>query len=239
MMLTTIALAPSCLTQSWVSGTSGIVLGNPYDTSCWAVSRDLSTTISPAICPVGYVSACDASPPPPETQARQYGLVTQHATPGVTKTYTLTNLDRLGNTITRELSGDGGINAHSIRVAFHSFDLVTTPSTAVSAITSRPTLSPSIPSSSPALESVPAAWRSSGLSIGATVGVGVGVGVGVLYLLLNIAWLVWRRRKAGQSVADPDELDTNQTPKTASELPADPPAASPSELDGRPGITHP
>ncbi|KAI2615675.1 hypothetical protein GGR54DRAFT_263839 [Hypoxylon sp. NC1633] len=219
-MLTTIAIAPSCLTQTWIShgfqgpsstGPQSVIgLGNQNDPSCWPGGRDLSTTISPAICPSGYVSACDASPRGDASETvwaccpsgfhcdgGWYSCVYDVA-PGV---YTANDTDRFGNTIITSLLASG-INAHSIRVAFHSSDLANLVTTAVSTVLSsasyRGDSDFSIASSTPTPTPAPAptASNSGSLSTGATAGVGVGAGVGVFILLSVVAWLALKRYRS-------------------------------------------
>ncbi|KAI1773847.1 hypothetical protein F4818DRAFT_104625 [Hypoxylon cercidicola] len=209
-MLTTVPLATSCLTETWmISGDgsrSGIVLGNPRDTSCWHASEDLSRTISPAICPFGYSSACDASSPRDSSETvwaccptgfycdeGSYSCLKDRNV-GVTQEYTVTDIDALGNTITTSVLTANGINAHSIRVAFHSSDLAMTPLPTGSSyqatltLTSTTSISPPVPDS--------ATPSSGNLSIGATAGVGIGAGAGVLLLgVAGLAWIRYRKRK--------------------------------------------
>ncbi|KAI1394384.1 uncharacterized protein F4822DRAFT_424863 [Hypoxylon trugodes] len=222
-MLTTLALAPSCVTQTWIiSGTGdavGLVLGNPHDTSCWPGNRDISTTISPAICPVGYVSACDVSSKRDDSETvwaccpsgftcdDGFYSCLSGRTNGVTKTYIATDVDRLGNTVTTTATTADGINAHSIRVAFHSSDLIITPSSTPGAI-STPT------------SAVENNISDSGhLSAGATAGIGVGVGIGTFLLLSSIAWLAWRqcinRRRTMAGWQEAPEPESKSAPYSA------------------------
>ncbi|OTB01366.1 hypothetical protein M426DRAFT_14529 [Hypoxylon sp. CI-4A] len=170
-MLTSLALAPSCLTETWVSTVnptdSGIAIGNPYDTSCWPGARDIATTISPAICPVGYASACDG-PSRRDASETVWACCPSgfHCDAGFfaclsntlgdnSVTYTVTDLNILSSTTTKEWVATGGVNAHSIVVAFHSSDLAALFSSAT-------------PTSSAALisESSPASSDSGSLSTG-------------------------------------------------------------------------
>ncbi|KAI1656393.1 hypothetical protein F4813DRAFT_364225 [Daldinia decipiens] len=226
-MLTTLALEPSCLTQLWVSSNGGtdsaLVLGNPHDTGCWPAGRDLATTISPAICPSGYVSACDITSSHSTDETVWACCPTQFSCdggyyscvsglkPGDTRVYTVTDTDRLGNTFTTTLSGDGGVNAHSIKVAFHSSDIIATS-------TSTP-------------------GDSANLSTGAAGGVGVGVGIGVFLLCSGVSWLVLRRyRRKRLSTARKQDAPQQLLGLDSRGYRMDPLSMGITELDGAPRL---
>ncbi|KAI6092936.1 hypothetical protein F4821DRAFT_277966 [Hypoxylon rubiginosum] len=106
-----------------------------------------------------------------------------------TKTYTVTNTDLVGGTTMTQVMTDGGINIHSIRVAFHSSDLLIDPilastlapatsKSAAAASTSIPTTA-AMPKSS--LSATPTASSAGDLSMEATAGIGVGVGIGISF----------------------------------------------------------
>ncbi|KAI0131283.1 hypothetical protein F4814DRAFT_163678 [Daldinia grandis] len=266
-MLTSLAVPTSCVTDVWItsSGTNtGVFLGNPFDSSCWPGNRDLSTTISPAFCPVGYTSACNASPSNDDSETVWACCPTGFSCdPGFyscisggqsTKTYIVTDTDRAGNTLTVQLVTAGGVNAHSIRVAFHSSDLFAT-ATPTSSSVSSPIPTSTSPSDSDDSDS-------EGISAGAKIGIGIGVGLGGLLLFLVLGWLAWRRyrnkRLAGEQEGSiyqpyiaPGQYQTHPgTPatkmsimdnasgihelgtKTYVELPAEIPASSPDRRDG-------
>ncbi|KAI8963366.1 hypothetical protein F5Y11DRAFT_346535 [Daldinia sp. FL1419] len=271
-MLTSLAIPTSCVTDLWVtsSGTNtGVFLGNPYDSSCWPGDRNLSTTISPAFCPVGYTSACNASPANDESETVWACCPTGFSCdPGfyscisggqISNTYIVTGIDRAGNTLTSKLATNGGVNAHSIRVAFHSSDLFAPSTTASSSIPSS-MASSTIPLSTSPNDSDES--DSGGLSSGAKIGIGIGVGLGGLLLFLAFGFLAWRRyrdkRLAGEQQAAayqpyiaPGQYQTHPSTaagkasvmdngsgihelgtKTYAELPAEMPASSPDRRNG-------
>ncbi|KAI0862230.1 hypothetical protein F4860DRAFT_512940 [Xylaria cubensis] len=165
-MLTTLSIPTSCLTDTWLLPATGdnqpaIVLGNPHDTDCWPGNRNLGTTISPAVCPDGYVSACDIDtasrrdesetvwaccPSKFHCDSGTWSCVMKATTP-LTKTYIITEIDASGNTITTQVMTDRGINAHSIRVAFHSSDVLGQLSNTIEVPTPQFTTSLSTPTS--------------------------------------------------------------------------------------------
>ncbi|KAI0181573.1 hypothetical protein GGR52DRAFT_567792 [Hypoxylon sp. FL1284] len=218
-MLTSSALATSCLSEMWVTGATNLVIGNPYDPLCaiFRAERSVTSTLSPAICPEGLVSACNASPARDASETvwaccptgwRCDGGVfscTSDVPEGVTNTYTVTDIDTFGNTVTRQLIATAGLDIHSIRVAFHSSDLVAGPSPTASSAsatseppaTSVPTTATS-PSSAAAATAAAASW--SGLSAGATAGIGIAVGISIFLLLSAIAWFRWRSYRKKQQL---------------------------------------
>ncbi|KAI1402588.1 hypothetical protein F4819DRAFT_453821 [Hypoxylon fuscum] len=247
-MLTTLSLAPSCLTETWASqsGTNfAIVLGNPYDTSCWHVNGDSSTTISPAICPVGYTSACDADSPQdgktvwaccPSGFGCDGGAWSclKDGTVGVTETYTASFIDPLGNTSTSTWKTESGINAHSVRVAFHSTDIVTTPSSTALSPLATPSLTSPLSTSTSA--TTPTALSSGNLSLGATVGVGVGIGIGTFIFLSGMAW-IWRRYRSGRQVTAV-ELESHRPSSKSGpfQVQMGPPTTQVGEMNIAPGL---
>ncbi|OTB12957.1 hypothetical protein K445DRAFT_25082 [Daldinia sp. EC12] len=212
-MLTSLAIPTSCVTDVWVTSTgtdTGVFLGNPYDPSCWPGDRDLSTTISPAFCPAGYTSACNASPSNDASETVWACCPTGFSCdPGFfscisggqqSKTYIVTARDRAGNTLTSTLETNGGVNAHSIRVAFHSSDLFASP-TSTSFSTSA-TSSPPFPTSTSPSDADSS--DSGNLSAGAKIGIGIGVGLGGLILFLVLGWLAWRRYRNKRLASEHD-----------------------------------
>ncbi|KAI1471382.1 uncharacterized protein F4812DRAFT_413842 [Daldinia caldariorum] len=225
-MLTSLAIPTSCVTDIWVWSTgtaTGVQLGNLYDSSCWPGSRDLATTISPAICPAGYTSACNASPSKDASETVWACCPTGFSCDGgffsclsggkETKTYVVTGRDRAGNTLTSTLATESGINAHSIRVAFHSSDLFVSSTSTTSSSSTSSTSSSQFPTST-------SSSGSGDLSVGAKTGIGIGVGLGGLLLFSLLGWLAWRRHRNkrlanGQdpSVRQQSYVGTTQYPK--------------------------
>ncbi|KAF2967529.1 hypothetical protein GQX73_g6030 [Xylaria multiplex] len=142
-MLTQLSIPTSCLTETWLdpateSRSPGAVLGNPNDPSCWpGPTRNPGSAISPAICPSGYTSACDINP-----ESRRDASETMWAccpsnficdgglyscwrgfSASARGTYFLTATNDAGATTTTPVV-IGGVNAHSVRVAFHSSDII-------------------------------------------------------------------------------------------------------------------
>lgn len=166
----------------------------------------------------------------------------------------MTYTDRAGNTLTSQLVTTGGVNAHSIRVAFHSSDIFAT-ATPTSSSTSSPIPVSTSPSDSDDSDS-------DGLSAGAKIGIGIGVGLGGLILFLILGWLAWRRYRnkrlaseqegsayqqyiaPGQQQTHPGTVATKMSmmdnasgihelgTRTHIELPAEVPASSPDRRDG-------
>ncbi|KAI0517843.1 hypothetical protein F5B22DRAFT_102040 [Xylaria bambusicola] len=247
-MLTTLDLAPSCVTETWLMtvGTEGgaaVVVGKPSDPSCWPGTRDLATTISPAICPEGYTSACDITDPsqkkPGETvwACCPSNFVCDGGTwqcladqPGETKTYTVFDTNSNGDTITTKVTSDRGINAHSIRVAFRSSDIVGSPSsttdTSVSRLAPTETATLSIPA--PPSNTAPGS-SSKSPSTGAWIGIGVAIGVSALVLLASLVWLVRRRSRKQQPSIPPQYVAQVPKPPNKSYV------TQPSELNADPG----
>ncbi|KAI1799725.1 hypothetical protein F4811DRAFT_542377 [Daldinia bambusicola] len=229
----TISIPTSCVTDIWVTSTgteTGVQLGNPYDSSCWPGGRDLATTISPAFCPVGYTSACNASPSNDASETVWACCPTGFSCdPGFfscisagmqKKTYIVTERDRAGNTLTSTLTTNGGINAHSIRVAFHSSDLFASPTSTTSSSSASSTSSSQFPTSTSLDDAELSGSGSGDLSVGAKIGIGIGVGLGGLLLFMLLGWLAWRRyrnkRLANEqdpSVYQPSYVGTAQHPQ--------------------------
>ncbi|KAI1817046.1 hypothetical protein GGS20DRAFT_121838 [Poronia punctata] len=221
MLTTAISLATSCLTETWLStppsgiGLPGIVLGNPHDPNCWPYDdKKLATTFSPAICPFGYASACDSGPHAPSETAWACcpggfscdGGIWQcvlDPNPGGYKTYTVTDLDILGNTITTQTIATGGLNAHSIKVAFHSSDImnqVTSMTTSMTrSSTGSSTRATQATSSSLPLQTADttyAAQDSDDWPKEAWIAIGAAMALAIMVLLSGIICLVRRRKKA-------------------------------------------
>ncbi|KAI3327421.1 hypothetical protein F4824DRAFT_95433 [Ustulina deusta] len=214
-MLTELSIPTSCLTETWLlpahaTAPAGAVLGNPADSKCWAGTQNPGTIISPAICPSGYTSACDIDP-----QSRRDASETVWAccpsdftcdggtyscnrnfNDKASRTYFLTGTNNLGETTTTPVVV-GGVNAHSVRVAFHSSDILDRSTTDSSRPTSTPVPigTPSLSTPAPSVTSpVP---NSESISAGGFVGIGVASGLGAVLLLSGLFWLVrrWRRNK--------------------------------------------
>ncbi|GAP82999.1 putative serine family S28 [Rosellinia necatrix] len=254
-MLTTIPLAPSCLTETWLltvgsQGPAAVVVGNPHDPSCWPGTRDLATTISPAICPEGYTSACDIT----DSSQRKEGETVWACCPsnfrcdggtwscvigtrGPTKTYTVTDTNSNGITITTKITTDRGVNAHSIRVAFRSSDIAPPP-TSTNQSTGADT-TPAITAAAPSITSTsitPPESRYTGLSQGAWIGIGVTIGVSGLALLAAIVWMI--KKRLGKSRHPVAELSTQPGSRAQLDLRTELDSRTqPSELYGVP--VHP
>ncbi|KAI0532641.1 hypothetical protein GGR58DRAFT_160262 [Xylaria digitata] len=244
-MLTSISIASSCITQTWLSwdldvNRAAIVLGNPHDSNCWPGNQDLDTTITPAVCPNGYTSACDITDAsrrdrsetiwaccPSQYQCDDgfWKCINDH-TPGVMMTLIVTDTDTLGNITTPTTLWASGVNAHSVRVAFHSSDLESSSSPTSESSTpsvTRTTTILGVPSATPARtltspfptstsESASAVPNSESLAPGAWAGIGVGSGLGVIILVLGIVWLVRRKsRERRQQLSGPQDASQGAT----------------------------
>ncbi|KAI0460571.1 hypothetical protein F5B21DRAFT_452325, partial [Xylaria acuta] len=231
-MLTTLSIPTSCVTETWLSWESeasraALVLGNPHDTNCWPGNRDLATTISPAICPEGYRSACDIDSASRRDESETawaccpgkfrcdggtWSCVVDN-TPRVTKTYAVTDVDFFGNTIITQVMSDSGINAHSIRVAFHSSDILNQVSSTTDPVRSTearaPTLTTSLSTPTSVAES-PTAQNPTTLPAGALIGIGIGGTVSVIFVISCIAWLVRRQYKRKQQFPAPGSSEPNK-----------------------------
>ncbi|KAI0103286.1 hypothetical protein GGR51DRAFT_524475 [Nemania sp. FL0031] len=248
-MLSTISIATSCLTETWYTteGTTkrDIILGNPDDPNCWLVNRDLTTTISPAICPYGYTSACDISNgsrrDPSETVwaccpsqfSCDAGRWSCAKNIGASLTYILNTTNIFGDTITTQLVG-GAINAHSIRVAFHSSDILDQfTSTTDSVINSISTSSTPTSTSS----NSPIVPDRETLPTGAWIGIGIAITIGAVIIASSIFVLVRRRHGNKQQpltgiqevIAHPPEPKHNSATEIFS-------IVQPSELNGARGL---
>ncbi|KAI0442302.1 hypothetical protein F4803DRAFT_519599 [Xylaria telfairii] len=217
-MLTELSIPTSCLTETWVISASGTnpvraILGNSADPKCWPGTRNLGTIISPAICPSGYTSACDIDPQSrgdasetlwaccPSNFVCDGGFFSciRHLNDNAPRTYFLTDTNSLGETTTTPVVTDG-VNAHSVRVAFHSSDLAdlfpsTTdlpPPNATAAPTAISSLSTSTSSATGG------ATDSKSLPAGGLVGIGVASALGAVLLLSGAFWLVRRRHRNKQ-----------------------------------------
>ncbi|KAI1271567.1 hypothetical protein F5Y07DRAFT_340665 [Xylaria sp. FL0933] len=255
-MLTTLSIAASCLTETWLmsvpTGTdmiqhSAIVLGKPDDPNCWPGTRDLTTTISPAICPSGYVSACDITDASRRDESETVwaccpsGFRCDHGTwsclAKTTNTYTVTYLDFQGKTTTSVTSWDSGVNAHSVRVAFHSSDilnLVTPTSSSPGSNTAPTQTSPSLFATTTSDQ--PLRSHAGGLSAGAGIGIGVAIAVGAIGLLAGIVWLARRQRRKKQQLSDRQEDAPLPQRSKASYASDNPPIIRPAELFDLSGV---
>ncbi|KAJ8131561.1 hypothetical protein O1611_g2064 [Lasiodiplodia mahajangana] len=218
-MLSSISIATSCLTDTWLfdvgATTAKVVLGNPHDTNCWAVNRVPTTEISPAICPYGYTSACDITDGSPHDASETVwaccpsqfacdaGTWSCLKNRGLTMTYTFNTTDILGHTTTTQIFKAGGINAHSIRVAFHSSDILDQFATTAESLNSisttdssgsTSTSSPPTPTSSVS----PSVSNPETLPSGAWIGIGIAITVGAVIVVSSIFFLVRRRHRNKQ-----------------------------------------
>ncbi|KAI0914359.1 hypothetical protein F4823DRAFT_558055 [Ustulina deusta] len=219
-MLTAVSVAPSCLSETWLMSATHVVLGKPGDPNCWPGTRDLATatTISPALCPDGYTSACDISDATRDQSETVWACCPRNFycdggtwscladTGRQTKTYTLTTTDALGRSGQTIVTTDRGINAHSIRVAFHASDILNqlSPTSSTTSSNTQPvqtgiTIYPTPTASGPADSS------SDGLPSGSGIGIGFAIGIGASAVLVAIVWLVRRQRKSKQQVRGPPD----------------------------------
>ncbi|KAI0973794.1 hypothetical protein F4678DRAFT_410359 [Xylaria arbuscula] len=225
-MLTTIPIAASCLTETWlmsVPGGSAIVLGKPDDPDCWPGTRDLTTTISPAICPSGYSSACDITDASRRDESETIWACCPtgfHCDDGTwsclaepTNTYTVTYLDFQGKTTTSLTTWDGGVNAHSVRIALHSSDLLNPVSSTIFSSDSNIPAQTSTSLPTPTSIITPSS-AAEGLPAGAWVGIGIAIAAGAFGLIASIAWLIRRkRRKSNQQLSSQQPQDVTQLPQ--------------------------
>ncbi|KAI1177309.1 hypothetical protein F4777DRAFT_212259 [Nemania sp. FL0916] len=208
-MFTTLAFPDSCRSQTWVTSSktgttigTGFFYGNPYTAGdCWPAGADApNTTITPAICPSGYSSVKDETPKadPEETvwaccpinYSWDRGFFSCHYSVGAFIFAFAT--DGNGNTIRENIDADG-VNAHSVRVAFHSSDFQSMSS---SSTTSESGPSTSTPTSSlPAPSSNPDSQGGSPLPTGVGIGIGVTIGAFSVIILLGIGWILRRRSR--------------------------------------------
>ncbi|GAP90728.1 hypothetical protein SAMD00023353_5200620 [Rosellinia necatrix] len=226
-MLTDISISTSCLTETWLTTgagatAGGLVLGNPRDTNCWPVNQNaITVTLSPAICPNGYSSACDidslSRADASETlwACCPIGFVCDGGVYSCVRrlgntqdAYFASDIDASGNTITKNVAATLDVNAHSIRVAFHSSDILGQAATATPAGTSATTL----PTSTEPVE--PITPGAQVLPPGAWVGVGIGSTAGAVLLIAAILWLVRRqRRNKREGTSGKHELPSSEAPK--------------------------
>ncbi|KAH8156085.1 hypothetical protein CIB48_g12162 [Xylaria polymorpha] len=220
-MLTELSIPTSCLTETWVisaSGTNsaGASLGNSADPKCWPGTRNLGTIISPAICPSGYTSACDIDPQSRgDASETLWACCPRRFNDNVPRTYFLTDTNNLGEITTTPVVV-GGVNAHSVRVAFHSSDLADLfPSTTdlpPPNATPAPTATSSLSTSTSSVTG--GATDSKSLPAGGLVGIGVASALGAVLLLSGAFWLVRRRNRDKQSTI----RSSSKSPKKYVEL---------------------
>ncbi|KAI1743883.1 hypothetical protein F4680DRAFT_444579 [Xylaria scruposa] len=143
-------------------------------------------------------------------------------------------MDASGNTITTQVMLEHGINAHSVRVAFHSSDILGQFSftNTIEAPTPKFTTSLSTPTSEVGSSTAHSmeTWPT-----GAWIGVGAGSTVGVILLLSSIVWLIRRqyyKKQQFRSLPDtpiPPEPDKPYVPEIHS-------ITRLTELNGAPGL---
>ncbi|KAI1110420.1 hypothetical protein F5Y14DRAFT_362465 [Nemania sp. NC0429] len=219
----TVLSFPSVCSQIWATtnaeGNTGLLYGNPSNPDCWPGTRNTNTTtITPAVCPPGYYSAGNAIP---ATDASEtvwaccpLGYTTDggvlSCTSGDKITYTAFATDSDGSTITT-LVYTQGVNAHSIRVAFHSSDFSTptssTSSTPIPSASTRSTVTEISNTSSPSPSPISISQNQGGPSFGAGIGIGVVIGVISTSILFGIAW--FRRTGAKRRMKQPAELEAS------------------------------
>ncbi|KAI1394648.1 hypothetical protein F4819DRAFT_254343 [Hypoxylon fuscum] len=207
---------------SCVKGTSAILcryyhLGPITSTSdCFPTSWSPSSGayISPGACPRGYTIACAYTAQPEKTatccpsgfgcQTLSEGfpwyttdLCTQPMADTLTYVYTTRTPGKDFETSTVTGGGaenaGGAINAFGVEIRWQPSDLTTTaPTSSLSFASSTPASSLTITTSS----SFPTitAPVNTGLTTGTQVGIGIGT-VALFFLLLAIAFLIWRRRR--------------------------------------------
>ncbi|KAI0515415.1 hypothetical protein F5B22DRAFT_607287 [Xylaria bambusicola] len=254
-MLSDVLVPTSCLQETWLSpldATPRALLGNPKDPKCWAgAPGEPIATISPAICPSGYTSVLnqvqrkDASETVWECCPSGYfhdtgyyscrslfdsrSLFDDGQTALPTVFVTMANDD--GSTTVTPIPV-GGVNAHSIRVAFHSSDLLTGQSDAsTEPPPSTTTASTSSPLRSPTSGTTQAPNPQS-VSPGGLAGIGVGSALGAVFILLGVFWLMRRRRqkKLRQQNSPPPPPQVIPTTSDTMVLPSDPVGKYPEPL---------
>ncbi|KAJ2995898.1 hypothetical protein NUW58_g1144 [Xylaria curta] len=236
-MLSELSLPASCLTETWLvpaTGTGKVrgVLGNTADPKCWP--GGLGTTISPAICPSGYTRACDIAS---TSRADASETLWACCPSGFTcdggdfscyrpynrepaQTYPVTYSNNLGQVTTTSLEM-GGLNAHSVRVAFHSSDIRNQfpPGASLPPPTATSSIATSVSSATPQVTSAtPQVTSSQSLSAGGFVGIGVGSALGAVLLISGVAWLVRRRHYRNRQ----QEQEQQQQQPGTSEYPSNP-----------------
>ncbi|KAI0530027.1 hypothetical protein GGR58DRAFT_508899 [Xylaria digitata] len=240
-MLTQLSIPTSCLTETWFIPATGTKtpeagLGNSNDPSCWpGPTRNPGSAISPAICPSGYTSACDINP-----ESRKDASETMWAccpsnfvcdggvyscirslSDSTPRTYFLTTTNDAGGITTTPLV-IRAVNAHSVRVAFHSSDIID--ESPITTGPSLPTATPPPTASSPLLTSTSSvnssATNPNGLSAGGLIGIGVASAFGAIFLLSAVFRLVWRRHRDGQQKQQPPTttISSSQSTKRYTEL---------------------
>jgi hypothetical protein len=129
---------------------------------------------------------------------------------GAVKTYTVTDLDTLGNTVIREVMQTDGLNAHSIKVTFRSSDILNQVALMTRSLYSITGASQTATSSLPMATSSTASVRESpaNSSKGAWVGVGIGATLGTMLLLLGVFYVVRIRPRKDQQ----PEIDVQEQP---------------------------
>lgn len=238
----------------------GVGLWDPSDRDCWPGNHPLSTTFSPAICPSGYTSACE-----PEGVTRRDesetvwaccpsgGFTCDHGVYSCCKTlsqdeghYTLViGTDNAGRKATTTVTTGVVINVHSVRVAFHSSDILGQVATMVDSPTpgATPAPTPTRPLSAPTSTTptgTPSIQKAQALPASAWVSVGVGSTVGAILLFSGLIWSLrryYRDKKRNAAVELPPGDRQSWTPKFFTRKPASELNAAPSlyELDTRAG----
>ncbi|KAI0201452.1 hypothetical protein F4808DRAFT_425232 [Astrocystis sublimbata] len=234
----------SCLTETWLSTATdktvpNLVIGNPYNTDCWPLNHAPkgTTTYSPAICPEGYVSACDIDPASRRDSSETAwaccpigfhcdgGVFSCASTISENSTFFPSDLDADGSTVTTEVYTYGfDFNAHSVLVAFHSEDFYNTPTTVSAEVptsTTTATTNPiaTVPKATGAPDVEPPKAPDSGnLPTGAIAGIVIGSVLG-LVLVAGAFWAIRRQRNRVQHLPYPYHSQDEPKPEQPTEQP--------------------
>ncbi|ETS87098.1 hypothetical protein PFICI_00926 [Pestalotiopsis fici W106-1] len=207
-MITSLEIPTSCLTQIWMTTPPGDyepgpVLGNPYDTACFPVAR--GSSLSPALCPQGYHSACTPKSLTIEGETvmdccpNGYfcdgGFFSCSSHSSANFTVTMTDVDGPDQSLVLKTTVVNGMNAHSIRVRYATTDLFVTTTVSPDATETDAAVPSSATTLPAATSSGEADTEAGGLSTGAKAGIGVGAAVGGLALLGFIFFLFRRSRR--------------------------------------------
>ncbi|KAK6207366.1 hypothetical protein LQW54_007195 [Pestalotiopsis sp. IQ-011] len=246
-MLTSLEIPSSCLTQIWITTPPGDyqpgpILGNPYDTACFPVAR--GSSLSPAVCPEGYHSACTPKSISIEGEVIMdccpngyfcdggYFSCSSHASANFT--VTVTDVEGPDQSLVLKTSETNGMNAHSIRVRYATTDLYIT--TTISPGASATDDGTAVPSSASALPTATSTGSGSddsqdaSLSTGAKAGIGVGAAVGGLALLGFVFFLFRRRSQKQKPRTELEDTTYRPAPGPSPVVPQKSPG--PSEMEG-------
>ncbi|KAI0469473.1 hypothetical protein F4859DRAFT_486767 [Xylaria cf. heliscus] len=252
-MLTELSIPASCLEETWFiratgTRTSGGVLGNPADPNCWPGTRSLGTVISPAICPSGYTQACKIDPLSrgdasetlwaccPSNFACDPGTYScvKHIAP---QTCRVTDVNNRGAiTVTSVVLSR--VNAHSVRVAFHSSDVAgqSISSTGSSGPTAAPSPTETSSLSTSISSATPQGSNADRFPAAGWIGIGVASALGVVFVILGIFWLVRRRHRNTQQHQQDKPAMAISSPKPVKNYAEIFSISRPSELNAVPGV---